>query len=172
MVELVKQFPKEINFLCLAPLTNLACAYMIYPEIVDNINMIYLMGGSCKSLGNHIPSAEFNSAYDFVSTKLVFDNFKNIIITPWEPTVSLHFDCGVLNKVKKNFIENNIRYNERVYYYTEKILEIYDEKRSGTEYCDLYSVIPAFNLESVKKFFIADIDVSFDSQWISIEYID
>ncbi len=163
IVEMVKKYPKEINFLCLAPLTNLAMAYMIYPEIIDNIRHIYLMGGSSRSMGNHIPSAEFNAAYDFISSKLVYEKFKNLIITPWEPTVHLHYNGETLQKIKNDFITNNIPYNENVFYFTEKIMEIFDEKRSGTEYCDFYSIVPAFNSKSVNKFFVADIEVSLDS---------
>jgi len=163
IVETVQKYPKEINFLCLAPLTNLAMAYMIYPDIVDNIKHIYLMGGSSRSLGNHIPSAEFNIAYDFISAKLVFEKFRNIIITPWEPTVLLHYNGEILERLKNNFEANGIKYNQKVFYYTQKIMEIYDKKRNGTEYCDFYSIVPAFNKNSVKKFFIADIDISHDS---------
>lgn len=163
IVEIVKKHPKEINFLCLAPLTNLAMAYMIYPEIVENVNHIYLMGGSSRSLGNHIPSAEFNIAYDFLSAKIVFEKFRNVIITPWEPTVLLHYNGEILQRLKSHFESNNIDYHRQVFYYTEKIMEIYDEKRNGTEYCDFYSIVPAFNRNSVKKFFVADIDIALDS---------
>lgn len=163
MIELVKKYPKEINFLCLAPTTNLAAAFMIYPEIVNNINLIYVMGGTFKSLGNHLPVSEFNLAYDFIAAKIFYQNFKNIIITPWEPTTELHYNCKILNKIKFDLINNNVKYNEQVFHYVEKLLQIYDEKMNGTEYCDFYSIIPAFNPNCVKKFVIADIDISLDS---------
>ena len=33
------------------------------------------MGGTTKCFGNHISTAEYNSAYDFISSKIVLENF-------------------------------------------------------------------------------------------------
>ena len=166
IIELVKKYPNEINLLCVGPLTNIATAYMLWPEIVNKLGFIYVMGGSTKCFGNHICTAEYNSAYDFISTKIVFDNFKNLIITPWEPTESLTYNQIFTKEIKKDFDEKGIKYNESLYSYWEIILKNYDlrNKGVGLEICDLYSIIPAFNFDSVKKFFISDMEVVIDSR--------
>jgi len=165
IIELVKKYPNEINLLCLGPLTNIATAYMLYPEIVNKLKFTYIMGGTTKCFGNHISTAEYNSAYDFISSKIVLENFKNLILTPWESTLALSYSCEHLKEIRKNFEENGVVYNKKLYNYWEIVLKNYDLRNNGLgiEICDLYSIIPAFNLDSVKKFYICDIDVVIDS---------
>lgn len=166
IIELVKKFPNEINLLCVGPLTNIAIAYMLWPEIANKFKLIYVMGGTTKSFGNHISTAEYNSAYDFISSKMVLENFKNLIITPWEPTLALSYSLEYLKEIRKNFDDKEIIYNKSLYSYWEIVLKNYDLRNNGLgiEICDLYSIIPAFNLKSVKRFYICDIDVVVDSR--------
>jgi inosine-uridine nucleoside N-ribohydrolase len=165
IIELVKKYPNEINLLCLAPLTNIAAAYMLYPDIINKVKFVYIMGGTTKCFGNHISTAEYNSAYDFISSKIVLENFKNIILTPWEPTSGVLYSMEYLKEIKKDFEEQGIVYNTRLFSYWELVLKNYDLRNNGIgmEICDLYSIIPAFNSDSVKKFFACDIDVIIDS---------
>lgn len=166
IIELIKKYPNEINLICLGPLTNLAAAYMLYPDIVNKLKFTYIMGGTTKCYGNHISTAEYNSAYDFISAKIVFEKFKNLIITPWEPTVALSYSMESLKNIKNDFESKNINYNKTIFTFWELILQKYDirNKGIGLEICDLYSVIPAFNLNSVEKFCISNLDVVIDSR--------
>ena len=85
LIEIIYKYEKEgINLLCLGPLTNLAIAYSICPEIVNKINRLVIMGGAYKSYGNICPGAEFNFFYDPIAAKIVVSNFKNVQIFPWE----------------------------------------------------------------------------------------
>lgn len=166
IIELVKKNPNEINLLCLGPLTNIATAFMLWPEIKNKLKLIYIMGGTTKSFGNHISTAEYNSAYDFISAKIVFENFNNLIITPWEPTLALSYSQEDLKEIKKNFEEKKIVYNKELFNYWEIVMKNYDLRNNGIglEICDLYSIIPAFNFECIKRFYICDLDVVVDSR--------
>ena len=60
MVELVKENPNEMHFLCIGPLTNLALAIRLEPNLPNLINSITIMGGSEGAKGNTTRTAEFN----------------------------------------------------------------------------------------------------------------
>lgn len=46
--------PGEISLICLGPLTNLALAIKLFPDIVSNIKDLWLMGGSYKGIKVHL----------------------------------------------------------------------------------------------------------------------
>lgn len=91
IVKLVQKYDNlnssKINLLTIGPLTNIALAYMLDPSIVSKINRVVVMGGAYSDLGNICASGEFNFACDNVAAKLVFDNFLNITVYCWEPSV-------------------------------------------------------------------------------------
>ena len=50
---------EKITLVALGPLTNIALLLRSYPEVINKIEMITIMGGSVYS-GNILPKAEFN----------------------------------------------------------------------------------------------------------------
>ena len=163
MIEYIETYKNEINILCLGPLTTLAAAYMLNPDILNNINKIYMMGGSTHSRGNIIPCSEFNFAYDFIAAKIVISNFKNVILTTWEPTFELMINDQTMKKFSENISVKNKKLNQIVFYYVSLIIKKFTLERSGTQVCDLYSVIPIFNPKSVTKYSIKKCDIVIDS---------
>lgn len=45
---IILQHPHEISLLCVGPLTNIALAIKIYPEIRDKVKEAFIMGGNIK----------------------------------------------------------------------------------------------------------------------------
>jgi len=163
MIEYIEMYKHEINLLCLGPLTTLAAAYMLNPDILKYINRIYMMGGSSLSKGNLIPCSEFNFAYDFIAAKIVISNFNNIILTPWEPTADLIVSDRTINMFSENITVKNKKLNEFIFYYVSLIISKFTLEKSGTQLCDLYSVIPIFNQNSVIEFSVNKCDIIIDS---------
>jgi inosine-uridine nucleoside N-ribohydrolase len=95
MIELSYKLEK-INILTIGRLTNIAVAYMIDPTIVNRINKIVIMGGSYKFNGNSSAGAEFNFFADPIAAKIVINNFKNVMIYPWEPCEIYKFNNSVI----------------------------------------------------------------------------
>ncbi|WP_067139403.1 nucleoside hydrolase [Oceanivirga salmonicida] len=62
---------KELEIVALGPLTNIAIAILKYPDIVNYIKKIVIMGGS-TTVGNVTPYAEFNIWIDPVAADIVF----------------------------------------------------------------------------------------------------
>lgn len=63
--------PGEVTIIATGPLTNLALAIRQYPQIVDRIREVVLMGGGVNT-GNLTPVAEFNIAVDPEAARAVF----------------------------------------------------------------------------------------------------
>lgn len=61
----------KLHIIALGPLTNIAITLMKYPDIVEKIGRITLMGGSCY-IGNTTPAAEFNIYVDAEAADIVF----------------------------------------------------------------------------------------------------
>lgn len=107
------QYPKRVSIFSIAPLTNIALAIKSFPEIVENINEVFIMGGSFKGLydwnrfqhrcdrncfslgisgrGNIVPAAEFNFYKDPESVYIVLNSLKcPMTILPLDIDEHLH----------------------------------------------------------------------------------
>lgn len=73
-VELIRRKADELNgeleLLVIGPMTNIAIALSLYPEIAGKIKHIWFMGGAVRG-GNVSTTAEFNIWVDPVAAKLV-----------------------------------------------------------------------------------------------------
>lgn len=74
-VDLVRAHPGEIVGLCTGPLTNLALALRIEPELPRLLHRLVIMGGAFNHPGNTTPTNEWNVHVDPEAAKEVFDAF-------------------------------------------------------------------------------------------------
>ncbi len=105
IIETVKNSPEPVAILATGPLTNIAEALRRDPTIVDNIEVVQIMGGAVFTEGN-LPvlpdppfstntAAEFNIWIDPVAAQEVFDAGENglkIQITSLDATNQIEFD--------------------------------------------------------------------------------
>ncbi|MCP4298830.1 MAG: nucleoside hydrolase [Proteobacteria bacterium] len=73
IIDQVKNHPHEITFVGTAPITNLALAIKLAPEIVPLLNQVILMTGAFEVPGNVTPIAEFNAYGDPIALQIVLD---------------------------------------------------------------------------------------------------
>lgn len=64
MIRLARERPGEITLVAVGPLTNVAIALNVAPDLVDLIPRLVIMGGAVRCPGNVTPHAEFNSWAD------------------------------------------------------------------------------------------------------------
>ncbi|MFC6323837.1 nucleoside hydrolase [Companilactobacillus baiquanensis] len=64
---------EKVNIVATAPLTNIALLLKVFPEVKENIEHIYIMGGSTLQ-GNITLAAEFNAYVDPEAAKIVFES--------------------------------------------------------------------------------------------------
>ena len=69
----IMESEEPITLVPIAPMTNIALLFSMYPEVKGNIKEIVLMGGSA-SRGNKGVMSEFNVATDPEAAKIVFDS--------------------------------------------------------------------------------------------------
>jgi len=72
IVEQVRAAPGEITLVPIGPLTNIALALMLWPELPQHLAGIVLMGGNAFVPGNATPAAEANIVNDPEAADLVF----------------------------------------------------------------------------------------------------
>ena len=83
-IEAVRAHPGDITLITLGPLTNIALAVRIAPDIVEKITMCYTMGGAAATLGNVTPAAEFNIYVDPEAARVVFNSGIPLLMVGWE----------------------------------------------------------------------------------------
>lgn len=75
----------DISLIPVGPLTNIAMAMRIAPEICKKIDHIYIMGGGWRE-NNVTPGAEFNFWVDPEAAKIVMDSGCDITLVPLDAT--------------------------------------------------------------------------------------
>lgn len=71
IIELVDANPGEISVVVIGPMTNLALAFGLRPDLAQKIKQLVFMGGSTGE-GNVTPAAEFNIWADAEAARMVF----------------------------------------------------------------------------------------------------
>lgn len=64
ILEAVRMHGKDLTIAAVGPLTNLAAAIAIEPDLADRVGAVYFMGGAALCPGNRSPEAEFNAYVD------------------------------------------------------------------------------------------------------------
>ncbi|MEQ9861961.1 nucleoside hydrolase [Pectobacterium cacticida] len=75
-----------ITLCTLGPLTNVAMALRMAPDIADGIARIVMMGGAYREAGNRSLTSEFNMLADPQAAKIVFDSSIAIVALPLDAT--------------------------------------------------------------------------------------
>lgn len=79
MRRVILESPEPITLVPIAPLTNLALLFALYPEVKKNIREIVMMGGSA-SRGNKGVMSEFNIGTDPEAAQMVFQSGVPIVM--------------------------------------------------------------------------------------------
>ena len=79
MHRVIMESAEPVTLVPIAPLTNIALLFTMYPEVKANIKEIVMMGGSAGR-GNKGVMSEFNIATDPEAAKIVFDSGLPIVM--------------------------------------------------------------------------------------------
>jgi len=89
LVELARKHPGEVRAVALGPLSNLALALLLEPELPHLLEGLYLMGGAHTGRGNtKRRAAEFNFAADPEAAHAVLAGFPRVTLLTWETTLA------------------------------------------------------------------------------------
>jgi purine nucleosidase len=84
LIEAVRAAPGEITLVTLGPLTNLALALQLAPDLAQKIPACYAMAGAANTLGNITPAAEYNVWVDPEAARMVFHSGLPVLMVGWE----------------------------------------------------------------------------------------
>jgi len=88
LVRLANRAPGELTLVALGPVTNLALAVRIDPDLPRKFKRTIVMGGSYLAMGNSwIPAVEFNFYVDPEAAYVVLDAWPEVTIVPWETSI-------------------------------------------------------------------------------------
>lgn len=103
IIECVQKYPNEVTILATGPLTNVAVAIRKYPQLVEQVREIIIMGGNIPSLprghGNITPLAEFNIWVDPEAAQIVLRSAAPITLLPLNVCRLTHFDRAYFDRL-------------------------------------------------------------------------
>ena len=84
LVRHAREHEGRLLVVALGPLTNLALAVRLDPELPKRIARLVVMGGAVTGQGNTTVPAEFNIGFDPEAAKVVFEAFPTLELVDWE----------------------------------------------------------------------------------------
>ena len=85
LVRLAHESPGERTLVALGPLTNLALALSLDPDLPRRYRRLVVMGGAVRATGNMPnPSTEFNASSDPEAAAIVLGQWPGATLVPWE----------------------------------------------------------------------------------------
>ncbi len=100
IIDTVKANPGEVTIVAIGPLTNIALAIRLEPEIVSLAKRIVYMGGAIDVPGNMTPAAEFNWWFDPEAAKMsVRAPFANQLIVGLDVCEKYHFNKEIFDRI-------------------------------------------------------------------------
>lgn len=85
---------ERIDILAIGPLTNIALALRLAPDIAAGIGQLTIMGGTIDGRGNVTPAAEFNIFADPEAARIVFSAPVETVVVPWETCAATSISGG------------------------------------------------------------------------------
>ena len=99
LVRLASASPGELILVAIGPLTNIAVALKLDPDLPQKIKKLVIMGGAIHSYGNTSNiSTEFNVYSDPEAAHEVFGAWPLLTMVSWETTMAHRFDSNLIDK--------------------------------------------------------------------------
>jgi purine nucleosidase len=92
--------PGELTLVSLGPLTNVAVALSLDPDLPRKYRRLVAMGGAVRATGNMPrPSTEFNVACDPEAAAIVLERWPGMALVPWETAMQCVIDGDRLRSI-------------------------------------------------------------------------
>ncbi|KAL9981520.1 hypothetical protein ACROYT_G010228 [Oculina patagonica] len=154
LIRLVDQHPGEITLVPIGPLTNIALACRLDPNIASKLKNVVIMGGNYEAKGNTSVSAEFNFHFDVEAAHVVLNQLTcPVSMVTWEFSLNHAFPwefydhyCG--QGTKKSDFAQKISNITSTFYKKKRTHSHFGE---GYTCCDPLAVAVAVQPEIVTK---------------------
>lgn len=91
LIRLGNEAPGERTLVAIGPLTNIALATRLDPDLPQKYARLVVMGGAIRGMGNATPAAEFNIYADPEAAAIVFKAWSGLTLVSWETTMAHPF---------------------------------------------------------------------------------
>lgn len=88
LIRMADEAPGELTLAAIGPLTNVAMAVRLDPELPSKYKNLVVMGGAIRGMGNATPAAEFNFYADPEAVAIVFEAWPELTLISWETTMA------------------------------------------------------------------------------------
>lgn len=103
LVRLANENPGELSLVAIGPLTNVALATRLDPDLPKKYKELIIMGGAIYAQGNTVnTTAEFNIYFDPEAAYVVFDAWPELTMISWEATMAHPITPDKLAQLKNN----------------------------------------------------------------------
>jgi inosine-uridine nucleoside N-ribohydrolase len=102
IIDTVKKYPREVSLLVIGPMTNIALAIRMNPEIAPLIKRIVYMAGAFEVPGNTTPAAEMNVWYDPEAARAVVRQPIDQAFIPLDVTNTVPMNKDIFEKITNN----------------------------------------------------------------------
>eukprot|EP01129_Flabellula_baltica_P005420 TRINITY_DN1968_c0_g1_i1.p1 TRINITY_DN1968_c0_g1~~TRINITY_DN1968_c0_g1_i1.p1 ORF type:complete len:340 (+),score=74.09 TRINITY_DN1968_c0_g1_i1:42-1022(+) len=99
MYEKISAHTGPVTLVCTGALTNAALLVTLYPEVLEKIEEIVLMGGAI-GVGNMSPVAEWNIMVDPEAAKIIFECGAKVVMVPTNVTHTVLVTKEILESIK------------------------------------------------------------------------
>jgi len=158
IVRLARSAPGRYDLLATGPLTNLAIALILEPELPRYVRSVVVMGGAANASGNMTPLAEANIWHDPEAARLVFAAPWPVTMVGLDVTMRTYLDEAAIASLADGASEK-ARFATAI---LRHYLDFY-EMISGRRACPLHDPTAAAvyaNPDLVTEAFEADVDVA------------
>jgi purine nucleosidase len=91
LIRLANESPDQLTLVAIGPLTNIALATRLDPDLPKKYKQLVIMGGAIRAQGNTTPTAEFNTYTDPEAAAIVFEAWQGLSLVSWETTMAHPF---------------------------------------------------------------------------------
>ena len=157
--ETIENSLEKVTLIPLGPLTNIGVLLKTYPQLIEKIDVVSIMGGSIYG-GNILPKAEFNIYQDPEAAKMVFESGVNIIMAPIEACN----EGGIYFEESDKFIEGG-----KVSKFAYELFQYYGQycKKNGWPYTVIYDMTAVICLLHPEYFESEPMRVTIETQGAS-----
>jgi inosine-uridine nucleoside N-ribohydrolase len=100
LIDEIKSNPGEVTIVAIGPLTNIALAIRLEPDITSLVKKIVYMGGAFDVPGNMTPAAEFNWWFDPEAAKIsIRAPFTEQLIVGLDVCEKYHFNKKIFDRI-------------------------------------------------------------------------
>ncbi len=121
IVRTVMDNPGEVSLVVLGPMTNIALALALEPELPENVDQVVAMGGVLHVMGNVSPVASANILGDAHAADIVLGTDWDVVLVPGDTTRQVRVTEEWLNRLRDRagpqgeFIRNISRFYRDFY---------------------------------------------------------